>query len=99
MEAGTVPIRLSQTPVELAWDDARELLRRLDLAGGTSAAAAAAIRKRDPTGALLTHAQRVAVWNVIHDWIGEAGVEGLGTVNRLRDAIVIETPEIGRPKP
>jgi hypothetical protein len=88
-----VRIRLQKASVDLEWDDAQALIGKLHAAGVKGAAAA--IENRAPAGALLTKQQMIDAWNVIHDWIGEKDAE-LGTVERLRDALILELPEIGQ---
>ena len=53
------------------------------------------IQHRDPSGALLTREQMIDVSNAIHDWADEEDAE-LGTVARLRDALILELPEVGQ---
>jgi hypothetical protein len=92
-DAHGVRIRLPKASVDLEWDDAQALIGRLHAAGAKGAAEA--IENRAPTGALLTHKQMIDAWNAIHDWIGEEDAR-LGTVERLRDALILELPEIGQ---
>jgi hypothetical protein len=87
-----VLIRLPKASVELADDDGRELIRRVHAARGKFAADSFVI---DAASGALTHEQMIDVWNVIHDWLADPDAD-LGTVERLRDALINELPEIGQ---
>jgi hypothetical protein len=65
--------------------DVKEVCHRLDDAGYREAADL--IRNRPPSGALLTRQQLVDLQSVLNVWIGEADVEALGDVVKLREAL------------
>jgi hypothetical protein len=66
----------------------KEVCHRLDDAG--SREAADLIRNRPPSGAALTRPQLLDLQGVLDAWIGEADVEGLDDVVKLRDALGTE---------